>query len=297
MSKTDQFGQLVQRGGLLASAQQTKLFGEPTRELPDGGDGLRALHSAPERLCCFGKTTFTAKRCSVCEGRLELAQLKRSLLVERPRQDEHREEDRGGDDEGRRSQQGDGPAPPPLLPALGQAAIGNAAQRQIVELAAQVVCQERGGVIAAGGLWREAFLHDIRQADGHLMVAALPPLCGGGVLGGPGPGERLAEQEAQRVEVGTGIDRLADRVSQAGRVKCGAVLGGHPAGCAPESVGNSLARADRPSSQVEVQKHREAVGRDQYIRGLHVEVDQTVRMGARESASARHAAIQQPACT
>ena len=109
------------------------------------------------------------------------------------------------------------PAATPLAPALGEAAVRDAAQRQVVEVPPQVGGQGRRVGVALAGVGTEALADDVREAHGDLRVE--PRRAAPAVPAGLGrrPAERLVEQQAERVDVGAAVDRDTDRPGPARR--------------------------------------------------------------------------------
>ena len=92
----------------------------------------------------------------------------------------------------------------------------------------------------------------------------------------------MPQQEAQRVDIGPVVDRYLDRLPRADGLECEAMLGRHPTRCATQTVGDPFSGGNRSMRQVKIKQHRQSVAGDQDVRGLHVHVDQAVRMNARK---------------
>ena len=167
----------------------------------------------------------------------------------------------------------------PLSPALRQASIRDAEEREVGHVAPQVL-GERGRVrIAAVRAGRQALPDDVRQPRRDVRAewpGSWRPRVGRWWDVRP---EHLGQDASQRVDVGSRIDPRSDRPPRVHRRDRGLLLGGHVAGRAAHAVGGGLADRDGLPGQVEIQQHRLAVGRQEYVRRLDVHVDQPAVVG------------------
>src|SRR5271166_754351 len=123
-------------------------------------------------------------------------------------------------------------------------------------MAAQVIGQACYVEVAFGGLDGKTFLHNVGQARADLRIAMLPGFSARPLDTCTGAAECLAQQEPQGVEIRATVYQLRNRLPQAHGLQSCSLLGCHPARRSPESVGYSLTRLYRFSSQVNVQEQR-----------------------------------------
>ncbi len=167
----------------------------------------------------------------------------------------------------------------PLPPAFEGAAVADPAQGQVVQLAAKVLRQGRGILVAIARVGRQALTDDVRQADADTRR---PAECGGlawlvrlGTAGGQG----VAEQEAECKDVRPPVHGAGYGLTFGDRLHGRLLLGRHPARRPPEAIGDELAGPERSAGEMEVEQHRLAVGGDQDVRRLEVHVDQAASVG------------------
>ena len=297
VAEADEVGQAVELGGLQAPPRPAELHVEVVRQVTGEGvgEGDRPgdLPAALQDLDGFEETALAAELPAVGQRGLALA----GALVSESDGQADRHDDGGRQrEQGRPPRQGAGAPPSPLVQPLDRAVVCHPAERLVVEVPAEVVGEGRRVAVAVGRCGGQAFPDDVGEPDADPGVPELPGPAGRPVRRRAGAAEGLAEQQAQRVEVGEAVDGPGDRPSPADGHHRGLLLGRHPAGRPPEPVTDPFAGRDRAARQVEVEEHRLAVARDQDVRGLDVHVDQAPGVGILQ-ASARHAAIQQIACT
>ena len=168
---------------------------------------------------------------------------------------------------------------PPFAPPFDQATVGDAAERQVIEMPAQVIRQGGRIAVTLRRLPGQALRDDVGQTHAHPGIVEVPPRTGRTVDEGTRDAKCVAQQQAQRIEIGPMIHGFRDRLAEAHGLHGVLLLGGHPAGRSPQPVGNPLTGLDRLPSQVKVEEHGQTVARDQDIRRLDVHVDQPVHVG------------------
>ncbi len=280
VAKAHTVGELMEGRRALPAPHQRKLLVERARQAccsrRIGGQvtGLR------QHVRGFAKAAMESQRQTVVEGHREL--LEAAVNRQASGTEQNRERSHDGQP-GRPPRQRRRLPSPPLLPGFNKASIGNAVERQVAQVAAQIAGQlRRGGVpIARPGC--QALLDDVGKPNTDMRVPLRPSLCR---LAFARSDQRLAQQNPERVDVGAPIDRLRNSFSSANGFHRCAVLGSHPSRRPPQPVRDVLAPADGPPGQVEVQKHRQPVTGDQNVRRLHIQMHQLMGM--------RSFAIRQP---
>ena len=164
--------------------------------------------------------------------------------------------------------------PAPLPPALGQAAVADAAKRQVGQMSAQVFGQSGGVGVTVPRVGGQALGEDVRQSHGHSGGAAELDRVHRVGADRDGAAQHLVQDQAEGVDVGAAIDGDRDRPAFADLQHGRSLLGGQVVRRPAQPSDRRLVGPDRRLGQVEVQEHRRAVGRQQDVRWLQVEVDQ-----------------------
>jgi hypothetical protein len=123
----------------------------------------------------------------------------------------------------------------------------------------------------------EAAADDVAEARGDLGIDAGEWRGGGGER--ECAAEGFAEDGAECVEVGAGVYGGFDGTAVAEGLDGGELLGRHVGGRAAEVVRDKAAGAEGRAGEVEVQEHGLAVGGEEDVGGLEVEVNQAALMG------------------
>ena len=172
-----------------------------------------------------------------------------------------------------------GPAPAPFAPALRRAPVEDAAQGQIGQVPSQVRRQRFRLGIPILRVRSQALGDEVRQPHADRRVVAAKP------DGQPPDARReparqhLVQEHAQRVDVGAAVHGDGDGPTPVRRDRGGPLFGGHVCGRPSHPRGRRAVGPDGAPREVEVQEHGLAVGREQDIRGLQVQVHQPALMG------------------
>ena len=134
-----------------------------------------AFQAATKNIGGLGKLPFAGVLLTVLQSSLEItAELIANEIHQATCRDHRGQCERPGNAPGQSARLSPSPLPPPL----GQAAIGDTAKRQIIQVSPQVVRQGSCIAITLGGLRGQAFQNDVGQPDADLGIAAVAELVG-----------------------------------------------------------------------------------------------------------------------